>query len=93
MLLLQLTLSVFDAVYAFARRVGDRHARLWPAVATDLEHACALLPLMRADVTRRTAPCLVQCDACNDGDPRNACRRKGFTEAGVLAASVANLDK
>ena len=23
---------------------------------------------MRADVTRRTAPCLVQCDACNDGD-------------------------
>ena len=25
MLLLQLTLSVFDAVYAFARKVGDRH--------------------------------------------------------------------
>ena len=68
MLLLRLTLSVFDAVYAFARKVGDRHARLWPAVAAELEHACALLPLMRADVTRRTAPCLVQCDACNDGD-------------------------
>ena len=68
MLLLRLTLSVFDAVYAFARKVGDRHARLWPAVITELEHACALLPLMRADVTRRTAPCLVQCDACNEGD-------------------------
>ena len=68
MLSLRLTLSVFDAVYAFARKVGDRHARLWPAVAAELEHACALLPLMRADVTRRTAPCLVQCDACNDGD-------------------------
>ena len=93
MLLLRLTLSVSDAVHAFARKVGDRHARLWPAGATELEHACALLPLMRADGTRRTAPCLVQCDACNDGDPRNACRRKGFTEAGVLAASVANLDK
>ena len=63
MLLLRLTLSVFDAVYAFARKVGDRHARLWPAVITELEHACALLPLMRADVTPRTAPCLVQCDA------------------------------
>ena len=33
MLLLRLTLSIFDAVYAFARKVGDRHARLWPAVA------------------------------------------------------------
>ena len=68
MLLLRLTLSVFDAVYAFARKVGDRHARLWPAVITELEHACALLPLMRADVSRRTAPCLVQCDACNEGN-------------------------
>ena len=68
MLLLRLTLSVFDAVYAFARKVGDRHARLWPAVAAELEHACALLPLMRADACRRTAPVLVQCDACNTGD-------------------------
>ena len=68
MLLLRLMLSVFDAVYAFARKVGDRHARLWPAVAAELEHACALLPLMRADVCRRTAPVLVQCDACNTGD-------------------------
>ncbi len=68
MLLLRLALSAYDAVYAFARKVGDRHARLWPAVITELEHACALLPLMRADVTRRTAPCLVQCDACNEGD-------------------------
>ena len=68
MLLLRLTLSVFDAVYAFARKVGDRHARLWPAVAAELEHACALLPLMRADACRRTAPILAQCDACNTGD-------------------------
>ena len=68
MLLLRLTLSIFDAVYAFARKVGDRHARLWPAVAAELEHACALLPLMRADVSRRTAPVLAQCDACNSGD-------------------------
>ena len=37
-------------------------------VAAELEHACALLPLMRADACRRTAPILVQCDACNTGD-------------------------
>ena len=61
MLLLRLTLSVFDAVYAFARKVGDRHARLWPAVAAELEHACALLPLMRADACRRTASGSVRC--------------------------------
>ena len=68
MLLLRLTLSIYDAVYAFAWKVGDRHARLWPAVVAELEHACALLPLMRADACRRTAPLLVQSDACNDGD-------------------------
>ena len=68
MLLLRLTLSVFDAVYAFVRKVDARHNSLWPEVAAELEYSCALLPLMRADVTRRTAPCLVLCNACNDGD-------------------------
>ena len=48
MLLLRLTLSVFDAVYAFARKVGDRHARLWPAVAAELAGVAPLAADARA---------------------------------------------
>ena len=51
-----------------SRKVGHRYARLWPVVADELLHACALMPLMRADVSRPTAPVLVQCDACDEGD-------------------------
>ncbi len=42
-LLHRLALSVFSASYAFARKLGMRHARVWPAVLRELQRALAIL--------------------------------------------------
>ena len=60
-------LSVFSAVYAFAEKVGDRSARVWPSVQAELELALALLPLAQSNLARPVAPLLVQTDACDEG--------------------------
>ena len=67
-LLNRLSLSVFSAVYAFARKVGHRYARVWPSVMRELEHALSLVPLMRADLSRPVSPVLIQTDACDHGE-------------------------
>ena len=66
-LLHRFALSTFSATYAFARKLGMRHARLWPAVAQELLRALALLPLVRAELDRPVAPVLLQTDASNSG--------------------------
>ena len=60
-------LSVFSAVYAFAEKVGDRAARVWPSVIAELQLALDILPLVRADLERPVAPLLIQTDACDEG--------------------------
>jgi integrase len=60
-------LAVFSAVYAFARKLGHRRARLWPSVRRELRRALALLPLVRAELDRPVCPRLVQTDASSHG--------------------------
>ena len=60
-------LSVFSAVYAFAEKVGDRAARVWPSVIAELQLALDILPMVRADLERPVAPLLIQTDACDEG--------------------------
>ncbi len=67
-LLCRLALSVFSSVYAFARQVGHVRANLWPSVRLELRVALAILPLVRADVSRPVAPILVQTDASSTGE-------------------------
>ena len=43
-LLQRFALSVFAAVYAFAKKCGHRRARLWPNVLRELRLAIALAP-------------------------------------------------
>ena len=62
-LLHRLALSTFSATYAFARKLGMRHARLWPAVIQELLRALAILPLVRAELERPVSPVLLQTDA------------------------------
>ena len=60
-------LAVFSSVYAFARKVGFRRARLWPGVERELRAAVAILPLVCSDLSRPTAPVLINADACDEG--------------------------
>ena len=41
-LLHRLALSTFSATYAFARKLGMRHARLWPSAIQELLRALAI---------------------------------------------------
>jgi len=66
-LLFRLALSVFSAVYAFARKVGARRARVWPSVLRELRQALTLVPVACADLGRPVSDLLVQTDACDDG--------------------------
>ena len=66
-LLHRLALAAFSAVYAFARKLGHRPARLWPSVRRELSRALALLPLVRAELDRPVCPRLVQTDASARG--------------------------
>ncbi len=83
-LLHRLALSVFSAVYAFGRKVGDRPARVWPSVLRELRLALAVLPLVQSDLSRPVAECLVQTDASDTGGaavyttavPHDALRRE-----------------
>ena len=52
-------LSIFCAVYAFAEKVGNRAARVWPSVLAELQLALAILPLVCADLERPVAPILI----------------------------------
>ena len=61
-------LSVFSSVYAFARRLGDRCARVWKSVLRELQMALDLLPLVRADLSRQVVFLLFQTDASGSGD-------------------------
>ena len=51
-LLHRAALSIFNAVYAFATKVGERRARLWPSVLRELQRVLAVLPLVRSDLAR-----------------------------------------
>ena len=66
-LLHRFALSTFAAVYAFAQKCGHRRARLWPSVLRELRTAVALVPLVRADLSRPVAEVLVQTDASSNG--------------------------
>ena len=66
-LLQRFALSTFAAVYAFAKKCGHRRARLWPSVMRELQLAVALVPLVRADLSRPVADVLVQTDASDNG--------------------------
>ena len=66
-LLHRFALSVFAAVYAFAKKCGHRRARLWPSVLRELRTAIALVPLVRSDLSRPVADVLVQTDASGNG--------------------------
>ena len=66
-LLHRLALSIFSATYAFARKLGMRHARVWPAVLQELQRALAILPLVRAELDRPVSPVLLQTDASDSG--------------------------
>ena len=57
-LLHRFALSVFAAVYAFAKKCGHRRARLWPSVLRELRLAIALVPLVRSDLSRPVADML-----------------------------------
>ena len=66
-LLHRAALSIFNAVYAFATKVGERRARLWPSVLRELQRALAVLPLVHSDLARPAARTLIQTDACDTG--------------------------
>ena len=66
-LLHRLALSVFSAVYAFARKAGARHARVWPSVLREVRRALTLVPVACADLGRPVADVLLQTDACDNG--------------------------
>jgi hypothetical protein len=67
MLLHRPSLSVFSAVYAYARKMGHRSGRVWPSVLRELNMALAILPLVRADLSTPVAPVLLQTDASDTG--------------------------
>jgi hypothetical protein len=60
-------LAIFSCVYIFIQRVGNRTARLWPSVARELQLAIALLPIVRASVSRPVHPYVLQTDASPEG--------------------------
>jgi hypothetical protein len=67
-LLCRFALSIFSAVYAFARKCGHLHTRPWPSVIKELTQALDILPLIRSDLGRPVSPLVVQTDACNTGE-------------------------
>lgn len=69
-------LSIFRAVYSFARRVGDRFAPMWKSVRLEFAVAIAVAPLLFASLDAPFFSDVLCTDASSYG-------------AGVVAASVA----